>query len=179
MQLYVVRHAEAEHNIRGIWNDDPKHPMPITDHGKTQASHAAEELRDKHFDIIYVSPLLRTQETAAIINAHHSVPIIVDPRLSEQHTGFEGRPMHEYFTFRKDDHFHKKLDGHESYADLKARIVGFLEELRRKPYTAACIVTHMDPMQVIKGYAHKLADDAIIDLRFANCEIIEFHLPRG
>lgn len=59
VEIVLVRHGEPEWVRDDLNVDNP----PLTDRGRRQADRVAETLRDEHFDEIWVSPLLRAQQT--------------------------------------------------------------------------------------------------------------------
>ena len=60
MEIVIVRHAEPEWVKDGFSVDNP----PLTKRGHDQAALVADALAPEHFDEIFVSPLIRTQQTA-------------------------------------------------------------------------------------------------------------------
>ena len=61
MEIVILRHAEPEWTKDGFSVDNP----PLTKRGFQQAELLAESLKLELFDEVLVSPLLRTQQTAA------------------------------------------------------------------------------------------------------------------
>lgn len=61
MEIVLARHAEPEWVKDDLNVDDP----PLTDRGRRQAELLARRLAEETFDAIYVSPLVRAQQTAA------------------------------------------------------------------------------------------------------------------
>jgi probable phosphoglycerate mutase len=61
MRITLIRHGEPEWVKNGLNVDNP----PLTVKGQEQAEMVATFLADTRFDEIYVSPLLRAQQTAA------------------------------------------------------------------------------------------------------------------
>jgi broad specificity phosphatase PhoE len=173
MKVFVIRHGRAKHNDEGLWNDTPLEHMPLTPLGIEQTREAAERLKGFKPDVIFVSELQRTQETAAIINLHQA-PIVVDRRINEQSAGGQVKTYKEFLDVIKQDRFNYRFEGGESYQDLKLRIHHFLDELRKKPYNIVFIVSHGDPIQMMNAYFHKLSDEETLLMRVKNCEILEF-----
>jgi probable phosphoglycerate mutase len=63
-RLYLVRHAQSQGNTgEDLTTGDPD----LTDVGRMQAERIGERFRGQKIDVIYASPLRRTQETAAAI----------------------------------------------------------------------------------------------------------------
>lgn len=74
--LILVRHGQYE----TVFGDDGE----LSASGKFQALLAGDALRGQTFDAVYVSPMLRAQQTAEmIINALDNVTPIADTRLEE------------------------------------------------------------------------------------------------
>lgn len=60
MEIVLIRHAQPEWVRDELSVDNP----PLTELGFRQADHVARALVDQHFDEIWVSPLVRAQQTA-------------------------------------------------------------------------------------------------------------------
>ncbi len=80
-EFVLLRHGDAASDLHGV-----DAARPLTDHGRAQAHAIAQRLRwyDCGFDEAWVSPLIRTRETAAIVLAVHRDPVVVyfDHRLA-------------------------------------------------------------------------------------------------
>jgi uncharacterized phosphatase len=84
--FYVVRHGQTE------WNRDNNRycgssDIPLSDLGQEQAEQLAQFLQHTPIDLIYSSPLQRARATAQPTASVHSLPIHIDPRISEIHFG--------------------------------------------------------------------------------------------
>mgnify|MGYP005837363559 CR=1 FL=1 len=63
-RLYLVRHAQSQGNTgEDLVSGDPD----LTDVGREQARRLGERMRSQRVDVIYSSPLRRTQQTALVI----------------------------------------------------------------------------------------------------------------
>jgi 2,3-bisphosphoglycerate-dependent phosphoglycerate mutase len=60
-QLILVRHSESTDNAKGVWSGIRN--VGLTDKGRDDAFKYGDVLRDKTFDLIYISPLKRTRQT--------------------------------------------------------------------------------------------------------------------
>jgi broad specificity phosphatase PhoE len=90
--LTFVRHAQSEGNASGLIDTGVPGPA-ITAEGREQAEQVADELRDKDFDGIYASSMVRTQQTAAPLAKKLDEQVDVLPGLREIAAGwFEGTP---------------------------------------------------------------------------------------
>ena len=87
MVLIVLRHGES------VWNKLNKftglNDVELSEGGRQEALHAGEILKDRRFDHIFTSNLLRTIQTADIIARvqNNSVPILQIPDFRERDYG--------------------------------------------------------------------------------------------
>lgn len=90
--LTLVRHAQSAGNASGLI--DTSVPGPdLTPEGWCQATLAAGRLSPNHYDGIYASTMIRTQETATPLGQALGEPVTVLPGLREIEAGeFEGQP---------------------------------------------------------------------------------------
>lgn len=94
-RIILVRHGESEGNINPkAYNHTPDHEIRLTPIGKKQAIDAGLAIKRLVGDepcAFYVSPYLRTKETAAGImrglSDHQVIKIREEPRLREQEFG--------------------------------------------------------------------------------------------
>ena len=178
MNLIFVRHGQTYSNIKDICDDNPKIKTKLTKKGEKQAKKAAEILKNKKFDIILTSEFFRTNETADIINQYHSVKIKVDKKLDDRKTGFTGKPEKEFIKFLKDseDFWNAKHKNGESFEEEKKRLISFLKNLKNNKYNTILIVTHGEPIQIIKGYFDNLNNKEMLNITINNCSIHEYKI---
>lgn len=177
MQLYFMRHGQTNYNLLGLCNGDPAIDVHLTETGQHQARQAAEQLKNTPLDLILVSELPRTRQTAEIINRFHQVPIQSHAAINDIRSGFEGCPVNEYQSAIAKDRLHTKINDGESLLEHKQRIRGFLDWLTQRAYQSVLVVAHEETLRVIAGYFKGLTDEKMIDLHFSNCEILDIHLP--
>lgn len=79
MEIVIIRHAQPEWVKDGFSVDNP----PLTELGFQQAEALAVELKSEYFDEILVSPLVRTQQTAAPILEALNRDLVIEPWLEE------------------------------------------------------------------------------------------------
>jgi broad specificity phosphatase PhoE len=90
--LTLVRHAQSAANASGLIDTSVPGPE-ITPKGWCQATIAATQLAPNHYDGIYASSLIRTQETATPTAQALGEPVTVLPGLREIEAGqYEGSP---------------------------------------------------------------------------------------
>ena len=64
---HIMRHGEASHNVNGLMSSLVTDKHDLTDKGKKDVQTAIEKLKEKNIDLLYVSPMHRTQVTAAMV----------------------------------------------------------------------------------------------------------------
>jgi probable phosphoglycerate mutase len=176
VRVHAVRHGQSEYNLLGLCNDDPARSVRLTALGRAQAQAAAVGLRDVCLDAAYTSPLPRARETAALLCTGRGIAPAVDDRLADIRSGFDGLPVADYQAAIAHDPMHACVNGGESLAAHRGRVLGFLEWLRQQPHEAALLVAHEETLRVFRAFAEGLADEAMIGLAFANCEVYAFEL---
>lgn len=84
-ELVVVRHGETDLNRVGSFQGQID--VPLNERGHEQARRLADRLAGEHFDVIYTSDLLRTQQTAKPLADRLSLTVNPVLGLREQHFG--------------------------------------------------------------------------------------------
>jgi probable phosphoglycerate mutase len=87
--ILLIRHGESQPFRPGMevpMLDGHGNP-PLDPRGEAEAQRVAERLADQHLDAIYVTPLQRTQQTAAPLAARLGIEPVVEPDLREVHLG--------------------------------------------------------------------------------------------
>lgn len=179
MRAVFLRHGESAYNRLGRCNADPAVPVPLTEEGRAQAGRAADRLRALPIARIHVSRLLRARETAEIVNLHHHAEIVVDERLDDRRTGFEGLSVVDYLQAMSDapDPFSWKAPGGESYREMVARVHGFLADLERDAQPLVLVVSHHEPLQAVAGRYRDLNLTRMWQVWVGNGETLEFDIP--
>jgi alpha-ribazole phosphatase len=176
MKLYVLRHGETNYNRLGLCNDDPRRDVHLTDNGIAQAQAASQQLRDAPLQRIITSELPRTRQTAEIINRYHRVPIEANALLNDIRSGFDGKPVSDYFAATAHDPLHARANGGESLLDYKARVMRFMEWLKTQPQDCVLLVAHEETLRVFEARLSTVPDADLRTLRFANCAVQQYRL---
>lgn len=156
---YVMRHGEAEHNVKGVITSDPENKYHLTKEGIEATRKAAKELKGK-VDIIISSPILRTKETAEILKEELGLSdgeLIYDERVREIEPGeFEEMPIEEYVEKmgHREGQFDVQPQGGESFNDLRRRMGEFVYSIDAQ-YEGRNIllVTHSGPAWMLTAAA--------------------------
>jgi broad specificity phosphatase PhoE len=149
MKIYFVRHGESEANLlREFSNHGDKHPL--TDRGRQQSEDLARDLVGVPFQHIYSSPLLRARETSQTLSDALNVPIEINDALQEADVGIlEGRA--DLTAWAIFEQVHKawragdldvRVKGGESFNDIEARFVPFIEKLTTEIEGNVLLVGH-------------------------------------
>ena len=177
MKITLIRHGETEENylqrIQGRSN------QLLNDTGRRQALRLKNKLSDLHYDLCFISPLIRCFETAIVIVGDRT-EIIRDDRLIERDMGeLEGRPFEEYNAFQFWNYDKNRNDyGVEPVQDIFKRCSDFLGEMKKKyPDKSIMIVTHSATYRALRHLiqGHKLKGN-LLDGTIANCSCETFEI---
>ncbi|MFA6193366.1 MAG: class I tRNA ligase family protein [Parcubacteria group bacterium] len=155
-KLFLVRHGEAENNVKRIILSHPKEgENPLTEKGQKQIEELAGYLEDKRIDVIFSSPIQRTVETAEIISKKTGAEIIIDAKLTEVECGkLEGTDWDSFIKLYPQMLNPDRTDsnGMEGLEDIRDRLVSFIDGLNKK-YKGKniVIISHGNPLRVMKG----------------------------
>jgi Fructose-2,6-bisphosphatase len=178
IKVIIARHAETNYNKLGLVNYDPNVNVYLTENGIKQAEELAKELKDKAIDIIIVSELNRTRQTADIINQYHNVAIISDFRINDIKNGFEGEPVEKYHEARDSapDRINARFNGGESVRDCNKRTSDFLNDLKKRSENNILIVSSNNNMKQVQIIINNLPLEEILDMHIKNASFFEFSL---
>lgn len=179
MRLIFTRHGESEANRRHeISNRGLRHGL--TRRGREQAATLAERLRPRSITRIFSSPLLRAIETSVILAHRLACDYEIVDALREYDCGIvEGRCDDEawrmwqelYDAWIVERRWEQRIEGGESFYDLRARFVPFVEGLAREfgdtDARFVCVshgglyammlplmLPHDDPAQLVRGFSY-------------------------
>lgn len=179
MNIYCMRHGRTNYNDLGLCNDNPSRDVYLTEAGIAQAQSAAMALRDVAIERIVVSPPPRTRQTSEIVNRYHSVPIAVYADLADIRSGFEGKPVSDYFAAISHDPLRASVNGGESLLDHKQRVLRFIDWLKEQQDKTLLVVAHEETMRVFVAYFEGSVDDSQLrDIHVGNCEYRHYVLHR-
>jgi len=176
MRIYFIRHGQTNYNVKNLCNNDPKKKVYLTKLGKREIEDVARKLKNKNIDIIFVSQLPRTIQSAKIINKFHAAPIKIDSRINDRRTGFEGKPYFEYVEAIEKDKFYSKFNDGESFQEEKRRIFSFLMDLKKLNFECVLVVTHEETIKISLGYFNRLSNEEMWNIKVANAQIFELKI---
>ena len=125
MELFLCRHAQPQWIKDDLCIDNP----PLTELGRRQASLLGERLSRERFDHVYVSPLLRTRQTAEPILSALKRDEVIQPWLEEIRSpiwqGLPGERAAKAYKQERERNARERwhgLEGGEPVKDFVARI---------------------------------------------------------
>ena len=154
MLVYFIRHGNVE-NPNGLkYGRLPG--FPLSEVGQDEIRRIVAELVDKNIEVIYSSPLLRTKQTARLIEVRLKVPLFFDNRLLEFDCG-------QYQGFSESEYRERELwrFGGETLQQSGDRIIDFLNSVKSEnKYKTIAVVSHEGPIiMALLNRAGKTVDD--------------------
>jgi isoleucyl-tRNA synthetase len=177
---YVMRHGESEHNVNKILNQDNTFPSPLTEKGRKEVEETALKIKKLGITKVFVSPLMRTQQTAEIIKNKLGLDesiFVTDERLKEGQSGeLNNSPKSEYkklFTCNLDK-FTISPKGGETLKDMRKRVGDFIyekdEELKNEKIL---IISHEYPIWMLSSIEKGLNDIQASKIKSETDDFIE------
>jgi 2,3-bisphosphoglycerate-dependent phosphoglycerate mutase len=152
-----MRHGQAESNVGRILAG--RHmESHLTERGRQQVVDSSNQLmKNIAIEKVYVSPVIRTVETARIVCQILGMDYVIDERLYETEMGQLVGMNYEEVTTKYGDvlaRFYSDYDpvlerfGVETFDSVKHRIKNLLDDLLQKHEGSnVLIVTHLDPIK--------------------------------
>jgi len=155
MKIYLIRHGQTTGDIEdrygGAYDDD------LTEEGKKQSQNLANKLGDSGIQILFCSPLKRTQQTAKILQTKLGCEIKTVEDLRERNkngilTGMtkdEATAKYPELVEKLKD-YRNQIEGAESQDDFGERIKkAFMKIANLVNYSTIGVVTHGGPIWFI------------------------------
>lgn len=180
MKIYVVRHGQTDYNIKKVFQGHID--IPLNETGEKQAQETASKFRNIEVDMILVSPLKRTLQTAQYISQITGVPITIEERLIERSFGdMEGHQSREDWNIKMMLDYEKNYDieNIEPIQSLFKRVYDFLDEIIEKYKDKNLVlVTHGAVSQPIECYFNGMPEvvdfEHLEPLTLKNCEVRKY-----
>jgi broad specificity phosphatase PhoE len=173
MKIFLVRHGETigdvEDRYGGSYDDH------LTDLGKKQLAVTATNLVSQGIEVIFVSPLIRAQESAEIISSKIECPVEILNGLEERSYGVlggltkaEASEKYSEVVEAHKDPLNTDPEG-ESYDDFRNRVLDTFQQINQKEYRTIAIVSHGGPIKQILAHLgenipEKIGDGGIIEV---------------
>lgn len=164
--LYLIRHGLIQSNVEEVYagrNDEQ-----LTASGTLEAQELGREMQDWNVAAIYSSPVVRTLQTARILNQHLKAELIIEADLIEMDLGpWQGlskQQVAEKFSipyrtwYTQPTEF--RLDGMETLQEVQQRVVRCIDRFRHTPSVqVAAAVTHAANIKcAVLYYDHRALD---------------------
>lgn len=203
-RLVFVRHGHSEGNLANEssrngddsfftpeFRDRPGRNWRLTDQGREQAAVAGQWIKDNigtTFDRYYVSPFVRTKETAALLGLP-AAQWRVAQRLRERDWGdISAIPRNEFVEgfplsarTKRIDSLYWRAPGGESIADVRMRVREFLDTLHREMGGRSVIaVVHGEYMWAVRAELEYMSDEEFVasegdpTQRIHNTQVLEY-----
>lgn len=168
-----VRHGEADHNVLGLcgtYKDTKAFTSRLTKKGETAIRRVAVMLKKSKIDHIITSPLVRTKETGKILREALGGTLSVEPGFGEMSAGrFAGKPQEDFSKLFNGEHemFHKNPHSGETWNDVRARMWKAFQSINsRYSGKTIIIVSHGDPLWILKGMLEGASDEEQLSLAY-------------
>jgi broad specificity phosphatase PhoE len=134
MQIYFVRHGESEANVQKIIPGGGELPG-LTQNGIRQVYALAQQI--SAVNRIFSSPIARAAQSAEILATHFELGYEIADALHEFDCGvLKGKPDKAVYAIWDDwmlrGNWSHRFDQGESFEDIKARFLPFIESLTQK-----------------------------------------------
>jgi probable phosphoglycerate mutase len=178
--VLFMRHGQAENNVSRILVG--RHiESHLTEYGMQQVADSAKQLKSIPIDKVYVSPVLRTVETAQIVCQILGIDYRIDERLYETEMGKLVGMNYEELTTKYGDlflRFYSEYDpvlesfGVETFASVKQRIKSLLDDLLQEHEDSnVLMVTHLDPIKAALATLLDLKPEALYRWHIRNASL--------
>ena len=181
--VYLVRHAQSVMNTRRFLVGGRSNHTPLTQRGRQQATLCGQALRTQGVrpQALYVSPAVRTQQTAQLLRA--DIPMHTDERLQELSQGsWTGRPrVLVYNPVTLAAIAAQGLDfaapGGESMRQVGARMYAWLlaaqAQAAQQGYSSIMAVSHGIAIKSLVGYVANWSHSKIYTTEVANVSLTQ------
>jgi probable phosphoglycerate mutase len=182
--VIFMRHGQAESNVNRVLAGRTLESH-LTERGRQQVIESANQLmKNIAIEKVYVSPVIRTIETAQLVCEILGTEYVIDERLYETEMGRLVGMNFEDITMKYGDvltRFYSDYDpvlesfGVETFASVKHRIASLLDELLQKHEDSnVLVVTHLDPIKAALATLLYLSPDALYRWNIRNASLTIF-----
>jgi len=163
-QLYLLRHAQSEANLRGILAG-PDNSVNLSDTGRKQSVKVSKHLQNINFQEIYCSPISRCLQTIQpLLGSKPSIQVVQEVKIQEMNYGqWNGKDLkalskkRDWQSIQSAPSKFTFPDG-ESFNQLRRRVSSFLSEISDKD-GPLLVVSHGDVIKMILACTLDLPTD--------------------
>lgn len=179
MRLLLVRHGQTSSNVERLL-DTAVPGADLTDEGCEQAEQLVGKLEQQPLDAIYVSDLVRTQQTAAPLAKARGLEPVIRPGLREIQAGdYEMAPDDESWAAYLEVLYRwaagepeARISGGENGIDITTRYDAVVAEIAAE-HEHAAVISHGAVIRAWTGARATNVDSAFVaDTRLGNTAVI-------
>lgn len=148
MKIQYIVHSTTLDNENAVvsgWYDCPLSPLGIE-----QARNLRLQLQSLEAGSIYISPLMRAQQTAEILFPHTTIQ--EDDRLKEIHYGLFTHKSKVFIDDQRENYITERFPDGESYLDVEERTKQFLLDNQNIPLIT--VISHQAPQLALEVICH-------------------------
>lgn len=176
----LMRHGQADNNVNRILVG--RHiESHLTEYGKQQVADTASYLKSLSIDKIFVSPVVRTLETAEIVCESLGMEYEIDERLYEIELGKLVGMNYEEIILKYGNLFLKFYTendstlshyGVETFASIKKRMKNLLDEIAEKYKDKnVLMISHLDPIKAAISILLDLKPESLYNWHICNASL--------
>lgn len=177
MKIYLIRHGQTTGDLENRYGGD--YDDELSQEGEIQVHRLAEKLTSSGMQVVLVSPRIRAQQTAKILNTTLNCELKILENLRERNqygvlTGMTKDEAKEKYPKLVEEvkDYKNQIEGAESYQDFMARIKKvFAEIMNMTNYSTIAVVTHGGPIRAIFRETLKAGEIDIADCGYAIIKI--------
>jgi len=179
VRLLLIRHGQTSSNVRRLL-DTAVPGADLTDEGLAQAGRLVGELEQQPLDAIYVSDLVRTQQTAVPLARARGLEPVIRPGLREIQAGdYEMAPDDESWAAYLEVLYRwaagepeARIPGGENGIDILTRYDAVVAEIASR-HEHAAVISHGAVIRAWTGARATNIDRAFVaDTRLGNAAVI-------
>ena len=172
--LYFVRHGQTDANLNRInAGGGPGADIPLneTGMGQARAFSVAHQAFIESLDAVFVSPMIRAQQTAELILAGHNKPVFTNEDLREMLLGeWEGKSYDISLDFFEAQ---REPEGGETWLQFRTRSIRALKQAAASHEGKVLVVAHGG---IWFNYAHQTSHPELFIENCARLDICRIKL---
>lgn len=182
--LLIVRHGETDFNIQSRYCGSTD--IPLNAQGISQAEELAFSLLERGLSRIIASPLVRTRQTANIINSQLQLPLVIMDEFRERNVGvYEGLTQNEaaerypeLWVRNITRVWNEAPPGGETPEEVYSRVTSGIQKLKSAPFQNGnvLLVTHGFISKIINAILHDVPPERIYEYKLDTACVAQYPL---
>ncbi|MGE5341013.1 MAG: histidine phosphatase family protein [Candidatus Omnitrophota bacterium] len=174
--MIISRHGATAYNDNHLLQG--RTDVMLSEKGIHEAVLLAKYLKNEKIDVIYYTPLIRSKQTAEIVNQFHNVSMACMDHLIEMDMGeYEGKNFPELIERNQEFYYRwitdpeERMPGGESFNDVFARVKTGIEAIMASPFRDILIIGHAMTNRAIIGNLLDIPPKSSRRFRTGNCSV--------